>query len=91
MPDEDEDKEKAEPVVDNAKAGPEEDSARVEPPDPEPAFRHVFEKRARQWAEGRGLISLLSSLEAFCPHTLTLAAAELSDDCLLYTSDAADE
>ena len=81
MPDlQEEDKAQAEPVVDNAKVGPDEDIARVEPPDPEPAFRHVFEKRARQWAEGRGLISLLSSLEALCPHTFTLAAAELSDE-----------
>lgn len=48
--------------------------------DAEPAYRQVFEKRAASWAEGRGLISLLSSLETACPHTFTLATADLVDE-----------
>ncbi len=56
-----------------------EETPEPEAADPEPAYRHVFEKRAAAWAEGRGLISLLSSLETFCPHTFTLAAAEVGE------------
>ena len=46
----------------------------------ESAYRLVFEKRAREWAEGRGLIGLLASLEKMCPHTFTVAATELGAD-----------
>lgn len=42
-------------------------------------LRGIFEPRARCWAEGRGLLALLRSLEADWPHCFALAAATLGD------------
>ena len=39
-------------------------------------WRRVFEPRARVWADGRGIVALLGSLEAALPHVLGLACAK---------------
>ena len=39
-------------------------------------WRRVFEPRARAWADGRGIVALLGSLEAALPHVLGLACAK---------------
>lgn len=48
--------------------------------DDEAYLRNLFERRARNWAVGRGLIVLLSELESELPHAMALACRSLESD-----------